>query len=184
MRNVTFSRKYPSYHPKKGQPTFFVEKIWKSMGGIDHFSEIGYYQFSKYLGYNPDSNDLINKVNNSDPKYHTIRKGRRWKVGDWFQPVFWGDDINPKSGRSGPYHSKQIGFSPPIQVKYVWDFEIKDTIIHLTGSVVHVDGYSYDHTLNEIAKNDGLSTDDLLHWLKFPNDFDGQIICWSENINY
>jgi len=168
MRNISFSRKYPSYHPKKGQPTFFVEKI---------LNELDLYPEDWSIG-------IINNDAHHGKKSTTIRKGHRWKAGDWFQPVYWGDDMNPSSGRSGPYHSKMVKFGDPIQIKKVWDFEIKDTIIHLTGSVVHVDGYSYDHTLNEIAKNDGLSTDDLLHWLKFPNDFDGQIICWSENINY
>jgi len=43
---------------------------------------------------------------------------------------------------------------------------------------------------NEIAKNDGLSSEDLYWWFsrspdfKKKDGFDGQIICWNENINY
>lgn len=29
-RVITFSRKFPSYHPKAGQPTHFVEQILNS----------------------------------------------------------------------------------------------------------------------------------------------------------
>jgi hypothetical protein len=28
MKPILFSRFFPAYHPKKGQPTYFVEKIW------------------------------------------------------------------------------------------------------------------------------------------------------------
>jgi hypothetical protein len=31
MKVITFSRTYPSYHPKAGQPTYFVEKVWSSL---------------------------------------------------------------------------------------------------------------------------------------------------------
>lgn len=167
MRNMSFSRTYPSYHPKYSQPTLFIEKILLSQG-IKEMIVDGSYCSIENLG----------------PKWTTIRPGHLRKPGDWFQPYFWGDDINPSSGRSGPYHSKQVKFCPPIQIKKTWDFEIINTVIHLNGSVIHVDGYTYDVTLNDLAKNDGLSTDDFLHWFKYPNDFLGQVICWNENISY
>lgn len=28
---ITFSRQFPSYHPKAGQPTYFVEKVLRSV---------------------------------------------------------------------------------------------------------------------------------------------------------
>lgn len=28
---ITFSRVFPSYHPKAGQPTYFVEAIYKAL---------------------------------------------------------------------------------------------------------------------------------------------------------
>lgn len=28
---ITFSRTFPSYHPKAGQPTYFVEKFYNSL---------------------------------------------------------------------------------------------------------------------------------------------------------
>lgn len=35
MRVTTFSRYFPSYHPRKGEPTNFVFKIWNSVGNAD-----------------------------------------------------------------------------------------------------------------------------------------------------
>lgn len=163
MKVLTFSRHFPSYHPRKGQPTFFVEKIKNSLDPL-------------YETYGRNSGNSI--------KVHTIRAGHRWKAGDWFKPVVWGDDINPKSGRSGPYHSKHVQFQDPIQVKKTWDFDIKDGIIHLNGTVIHVDGYHPDETLVRIAHNDGLALDDLLAWFKYPSPFDGQIICWNDKLEY
>lgn len=106
---LTFSRVYPSYHPKAGQPTYFVEKIVKSLHWDRPHPPVD-------IRADFDSDIYINV----QPKHHTIRAGHRWKVGDWFRPVVWGNDINPKSGRSGPYHSKQIIFAPDIQVKKTW----------------------------------------------------------------
>jgi hypothetical protein len=163
-RVITFSRTFPSYHPKKGQPTYFIEKIWKSLGGVSReFTDpfvIG-QDFKKSIvwGY-----QLVEGV-----KYHTIRSGKRWKVGDKFSPRVW-------SGK--PYNSKMITIAPDIEIRKVWDFE-------MDGRVFYIDGkyYLYTH-LNEVATNDGLILEELLQWFKYPGIFQGQIICWNENINY
>lgn len=108
---ITFSRFFPAYHPKAGQPTYFVEKIWQSLGGPTHdhamaFAERpGDYTSSIAWGYR-----MVDGI-----KHHTIRAGHRWKEGDWFSPRVW-------SGK--PYRSKMIQFAPDIQVKKVWDFDI------------------------------------------------------------
>jgi hypothetical protein len=172
---ITFSRQFPGYHPRKGEPTQFIQKIWKSLGGVPSaytlpFTE-GDFKKSIVWGY-----QMVDGC-----KYHTIRSGHRWKVGDMFSPVVWGNDINHKSGRSGPYQSKQIKIAPDIEIKKVWDFEIKDSedgILWLDGEAITID------KVELIAKNDGLSLRDLLDWFKYPKDFSGQIICWNENIKY
>jgi hypothetical protein len=105
------------------------------------------------------------------PKYHTIRAGHHFKVGDFFSPRVW-------SGK--PYASKQIQFAPDIAVKKVWDFEIRDYRYWLNRKWI---GSTSDKML-EIAINDGLGLDDLHSWFKYPKPFYGQIICWNENINY
>lgn len=176
---MTFSRTYPAYHPKAGQPTHFVEKVWKSIG-------------------RPHSNfvypELLNTWISFDdtviPKHHTIRAGHRWKVGDWFRPVVWGNDINPKSGRSGPYQSKMITFAPDAQVKKTWDFDIDGTDFFIDGRHQYAltgDGFDFQ----KLAANDGLHHVDLHDWFTMSPDFkkkglhfDGQIICWNESIEY
>ena len=179
MAVITFSRVFPSYHPKKGQPTFFVEKIIK---GLD---QVKYIELPKNILPIFDE-DFYN--NFAIPKHHTIRSGKRWKAGDKFSPRVWGNDINPKSGRSGPYHSQQLQFTPDIEIKKVWDFEMD-----LNG-IYSIDGKYIDYDTEygvefELAKNDGFSNiEDLFNWL-MPNydkpvEFSGQIICWNENINY
>lgn len=170
---MTFSRTYPAYHPKAGQPTYFVEKIVKSL----HW-ERPHPPVDIRSGFD------IDIYLNVEPKHHTIRAGHRWKVCDWFSPRVWGDDINPKTGRSGPYHSKMITFAPDIQVKKVWDFSIILGVICIGDW--HLDGETEGHheLVERLAVNDGLSKDDLIAWFKYPKPFDGQIICWNESIEY
>ena len=156
---ITFSRTFPAYHPKAGLPTYFVEKLLAS---------IGRHNFDEEREFNPRlSLDMF------DPKHHTIRAGNRWKVGDWFSPRVW-------SGK--PYNSKQIVIAPDIEIKKVWEFEIKGSYVYLNGE------FKTKHmiTLTEMAKNDGLSIVDFARWFKYPchPHFIGQIICWNENINY
>lgn len=170
-RVITFSRVFPKYHPKAGQPTYFVEKLWTDL----------FWQ-NIIDNRNMDEPLLEEEIKNFytktfEGKGHTIRKGNRWKVGDWFSPRVWGNDINPKSGKSGPYQSKQIMLTPLIQVKKIWNIRI-----NMAYEILEINGND-DTILENIALNDGLSIDDFLYWFG-KKDFYGQIICWNENICY
>lgn len=154
---ITFSRVFPKYHPKAGQPTYFVEKL---------LSSINYKYYDEDRQFNPRLS-----VDSFEPKNHTIRNGNRWKVGDKFSPRVW-------SGK--PYNSKQIIIAPDIEIVKVWDIglrvrgdfkELYCNDCDLTGTSIY-----------EIAKNDGLSVADLFSW--FDKPFEGQIICWNNNVNY
>ena len=167
MRVITFARYFPSYHPRKGEPTQFVEKINAGL------SELGIIVNLHDIRVIPDWSESV--FEDCEPKYHTIRAGHRWKVGDKFSPRVW-------SGRS--YNSPQVIIGPDIEVKRAWNIEIKanDKII-----IDHCDFGTFCEVNPDVivlAKNDGLSTVDLLNW--FPNNkgFEGQIICWNENIEY
>lgn len=170
---MTFSRTFPAYHPKAGQPTYFVEKIWKGLWDLEksnHNPLNGYHQI--YDEAFPITNDPLENIHLHQPKWHTIRAGNRWKFGDKFSPRVW-------SGK--PYGSKQITIAPDIEVKKVWDFKIDDC------GVISVGGY-YDFSDNPesnyeiLAKNDGLTETEMLQWFNKP--MTGQIICWNEEINY
>lgn len=169
----TFSRVFPAYHPKKGQPTYFVEKICNQFG-------IEFWQKLKYTNLdalNPDLDGSIIKDFNysldfriKETKGHTIRGGHWFKPGDFLVPKVW-------SGK--PYASKQIQFAPPIEIVKTWDFEIKDNEVFLNGDRVEADGVPF------IANNDGLSFLDFMHWFKYPKPSgECQIICWNKSIDY
>jgi hypothetical protein len=165
----TFSREFPSYHPKAGQPTYFVEKIW---------NDIQLYATYKLIC---DLNPLVpvdilwtfwksieGKID--EEKGHTIRAGNHFKVGDKFSPRIW-------SGR--PYNSKQIIIAPDIEVVKVWDIEV---VWRGDCQEFVMPSAQTKTTISEIAKNDGLELNDLLNWFNKP--ITGQIISWSKTISY
>lgn len=163
MKVITFSRFFPANHPKKGQPTHFVEKIWQSIE--EDFSKT-------IIGLDEELKHFVNIFHY--PKYHTIRAGNRWKVGEKFSPRIW-------SGL--PYRSKQIEFAPPIEIKKVWDVEIcGDGLRKTIGIIEPKSEYRKLIPLANVAKNDGLSNEDFISW--FPKDGTFQILCWNESINY
>ena len=163
---ITFSQKFPSYHPKAGQPTCFVEAFYKSLFVM------------KCLPKELEESFNHEVFLNGMTKHHTVRSGNRFKKGDFFSPRVWGTDVNPKSGKSGAYHSKQIILSHDTEIKNVWDIEINEaTEISINGKFI-----SYGWEV-ELANNDGLSWQEFNDWfVKLP--FKGQIICWNDAVSY
>lgn len=172
---ITFSRVFPAYHPRKGEPTYFVEAILNSVmpkkaNGIINRNDIPQNVL-----------DIINYfviLDGDTQKHHTIRAGNRWKVGDKFSPRVW-------SGK--PYNSKQIIIAPDIEIVKVWDIEIKVKPKNdLSGFAdILINGNKIDaEFLKQVAANDGLTLGDLLRWFQYPKPFKGQIICWNPNVKY
>lgn len=172
-RVITFSQTFPSYHPRKGKQTHFVEKIWNSRPYCDLFNLNPGKEKETELFWET----IAMNFHTIGRKYHTIRAGHRWKAGDKFSPRVW-------SGK--PYRSKQIIFAPDIEIKKLWDIEIRPrqtyTAIYLNGNRVFE--LEAIHLIQQMAANDGLSYTDFLAWFKYPQPFQGQIICWDENVNY
>lgn len=178
MRVITFSTYYPKVHPKAGLLTQFVEKIWLSLIDDGQISMSKAVELSRYTGIGDLDMYKLRKLD-LDPKGHTIRAGNRWKVGDKFYPRIW-------SGK--PYCSKQIQFAPPIEIKKIWDFEINEFewSINTTSMGSFIDT---NDDLCEIAKNDGLYIIDFINWFNIhpkskSNMFKGQILAWSDKIEY
>jgi hypothetical protein len=167
---LTFSRVFPVYHPKAGQPTHFVEKIWNGLNAMD-------LPVPKNADMPKNFMWSIMPLSGFGAKYHTIRAGKRWKAGDMFSPRVW-------SGN--PYISKQITIAPDLQIKHIWDFDIKYGYLLLDGrKLCNSRFYAVRYRIPiEIATNDGLTIDDLLDWFKYPKDFSGQILCWSDDVRY
>jgi hypothetical protein len=169
MKVLTVSRTFPKGHFREGELTFFVEKICRSVdlirGDVVHLIESFMYA-------------------NCYPKYHTIRAGQRWKIGDDISLRFW----------SGPpYRSKQVEFLK-LKVVNIWNIQIFqnetewDFFINGTkrGSTAWKHNY-HENIIDTLASNDGLRTSELLSWFKpkkIPFQFAGQIITWSKDINY
>jgi hypothetical protein len=168
---ITFSRQFPSYHPRAGEPTYFVEQLQNSLCSMN---------LPIYGGKCDPPLKFLESLTklNVGLKHHTIRAGHRFKAGDWFSTRVW-------SGK--PYNSKQIIIAPDIQVKKVWDFTIKKYINDWYmdfGRHYVCFGYEDYSTIDTLAKNDGLARQDFLDWFQYPKPFEGQIICWNENIHY
>jgi hypothetical protein len=166
---ITFSMVFPAYHPKAGQPTYFVEKFYNSL-----FSRNNLMDYPKGL----EINERVLEMKN-----HTIRGGNRWKVRDKFSPRVWGDNINPKSGKKGPYQSNQIILCEDVEIKKIWDFEINEYGFVFINNKPEINPI-LTGLIDKLAKNDGLENSDLLNWFKYPKPFKGQIICWNESVNY
>lgn len=179
MKYIMCSRTFPKEHPKSGQPTGFVEKVWNSFRREDFSLPESFNQWVKnfpFLG-----NEYLNAVHKAsvtDCKHTTIRAGSRFKPGDMISLRVW-------SG--APYRSKQIEFAQ-VEVKKTWGVEIyiKDEELAIT-----IINEPYFHIADNaiVANNDGLHLDDFTDWFKIhPKKdgqlFTGQIICWNDSIEY
>jgi hypothetical protein len=181
---ISLSKTYPAYHSKAGQLTLFAEKFLCSFPP-DKMEEL----IDKYKG-TLNLEDLYSHIEN--PKRHTIRSGHRWKEGDMFSPRQWGTDVNPKSGRSGPYHSKQIILADDQKLHRVHEITIlcesvSDKHILIDGKWACNWG---SFNAKRLAENDGLSHDDLKEWFtkspefKKEKIFTGQILIWHPTLQY
>ena len=169
----TFSRYFPKEHPKAGQPTFFVEKIYKCL----YLMKVVPKEIVESFNFGIMNDKKVS------PKLHTIRKGKHFKDGDLFSPRIWTDK---------PYCSKQISIAADIKLEKVFDFKIeidKDYICVLIDNYPFYEENSTMVTqveaLETLAKNDGLSIEDFKSWFKWGKEtFDGQILCWSKSVEY
>jgi hypothetical protein len=85
-----------------------------------------------------------------------------------------------------PYRSKQIEFAQ-VEVKKTWDITIGDGNYSI--NTIQQGSFIPDCGLQKLASNDGLHVDDFWSWFnihpkKLGDVFTGQIICWSDKIEY
>ena len=174
---ITFSRNFQKSHPKAGEQTYFVDRIWKW-----YYDEFG-GDVRDLLWYNEQYDNLfgvdeMKNIHNFNPKFHTIRSGARFNIGDWFSPRIW-------TGK--PYASKQLEIAPLIQVKRVFSIRVLVQDYGKLGlqTTISINGKPF-FDIETLARNDGLSVDDFLKWFynKKEEPFIGQIICWSDEVVY
>lgn len=177
MKVLTFSRHFPKGHPKAGQPTWFVNKVWNGFRREDYSLPASYYQWVKNFPF--DSEEYLKAVNSilvQGTKHHTIRAGSRFSPGEKASLRVWSDK---------PYRSKQIEFAQ-VEVKKVWSIEI---VISHTWWSFKIDGKFFGGNVSTIAGNDGLELQDFIDWFtihpkSIDREFKGQIICWNDSVKY
>ena len=178
-RRISFTRTFLKGHPLEGKPTHFVEKFWKSIGFDYH--DLDAQEFLRSI--NQDRIPLVDefwRTINLDlevdyAKHHTIRGGDLWVPNRYFTPDIW-------SGK--PYKAKKIRLAPDQLIHNVWNLEYDG--INILPKLNGLKAYS--PTVEKIANNDGLQLVDWLDWFEQTDTpkarFKGQIICWSQNIQY
>jgi hypothetical protein len=186
---ITFSRTFPSYHPKAGDETFFVEKIIKSISPHD-YKRGELISFFNYSAQHSDDNVALADYKicaAATPKHHTIRAGKRFKVGDMCSPRVWSDK---------PYRSKQISIAPDIKITKIYNFRMIPALWYDECEFTLTTGDGNELLLDikavtKIANNDGLTLEEFFYWFAGSNmactnrkPFIGQIICWSNEISY
>lgn len=161
MRQIIFSRTFPTYHKRFGEPTFFVEKMLYSL--------IIQHKGNTDLLNQPDFDTSVFNRPEFMLKHHTIRSGERWEKGMYFAPKYW-------SGR--PYNSKCVQFAPYVVIEKTYNFKINEKNQIFINQIL-----CRDETA--LAQNDGLCLEDFNSWFQRPlSCFSGQIICWSNEVQY
>lgn len=154
----------------KGKPTYFIEKIWKSIlrEGVA----------CNLIDLNIKLRDTLHLIGNYviatyKPKLHTIRedKANRWNAGSKIHFV-----INNRT-------KNRFQFAPVVKCVSVQKIEIKyfsnfgdwmgDTLTLIDGMAVKVD------VIETLAKNDGFeNVEDFFAY--FNKNFTGKIIHWTD----
>lgn len=178
---TTFSRCFPKYHPRSGEPTYFVEQILNQRGidfkSKEYLQQLFFLNQKKILDKKLTYEDLIDFQKSLNPnckgiKHHTARNRFRYKQGEYFSPRVWSKN---------PYNSPQIIFLPLILIEKAINVAMYATCEVMINNRFYCEIGSEKWGL--LSKNDGLSSLDMQNWfLKMP--FKGQIICWSDSINY
>lgn len=179
-RVTTFSRYFPAYHSRAGEPTNFVLQTLRS---LLHWSAPLPDNISECVPGLETEDVAFWMSGNYPAKHHTIRAGKSAKVGDVFSPRIW-------SGR--PYASKQIQFAPDITLYRVFDFELvltDDAPLVVIDGEVYCQALTHSPRMKALAANDGLSAADMLEWFgihpkRKAKGFSGQIRCWNESVEY
>lgn len=170
MKVIIISRHFLQGHPKEGQPTFFVDKIFKTLRstGFIPLDNVALMERYKEVFGEPS-------YRHGD-KYHTVRAGENWKKGDRASLRVW-------SGL--PYKSYQVEFARVV-LSNVWSFTFHGGCFSVNGEKYYGDTEGDFELLETIANNDGLTRHEFVDWFKLPKNktFTGQILCWSDKIQY
>lgn len=167
MKVLMVARVFPAYHPRKGDSTGFVEKIFNCFRGSSYELPDGMIVGVENYATLFKGDEYLKAMHATGKKLHTIRAGTRFNPGDMASLRVWSDK---------PYRSKQIEFAQ-VEIKQT----IPVNISFRSGEMkIMIDGNIYTNR-ELLAKNDGLELPDFYGWFQKP--MTGQIICWG-NVKY
>jgi hypothetical protein len=162
------SKVFPAYHPRRGQPTHFHEKIHKCIDrdGVKN-KVVNAMEFNFYI------------YGESDPKLHTIRLNYDlW--ASRAEKINAGEAVLSLRQWTGkPYASKQVEILrlEKIGVQRAKVYTVFESMVNKIRGT-NIEGRSI--SIHDVAKNDGLSTDDFCKWFK--KDMDGVIIHFTDKL--
>lgn len=181
----TLTRSFLQEHPMQGDPTQFVESFLNSLY-VDYKSENYLNKLFQLNNRNIKrkkikANDLIqihaSLTHSNYFKGHTIRGGKHFTALEKISIRCWQDKA---------YLSPQIILWDDIPVKQVWDFERIEEAVEgeLNTEEFFINGKKIKTIaeLEQLANNDGLLLRHFHWWFNKP--ITGQVICWSDEINY
>lgn len=180
---IIFSREFPSYHPMKGKPTYFVEQFLKQQkvnylcnNYLDLLCKFNTKNIAEgKLSFKNMENFYLSLREKEDEKNQTIREGERFISGEIFSPRCW-------FGK--PYRSPQIIFWEDTLIKFAWRITIEKHIEWYGDNRIFIGVMPTGHCLsdeeiNKLAINDGFKNiENFFDW--FPDCFYGQILSWKE----
>lgn len=188
IHQLILSSAFLKDHPRYGQPTYFAEKILKSLHPNDTFYPAQCDDCKRMFFSNncPDTDDdplcpFCGKnhlsdidmslreeyyLNKFDPKLHTIRADyEEWKRK--IDEVNRGEAVLRVICWSGePYNSKQLliatldKYSGCVVQKLLFEQS------NINTPIVNEENWYKGYQLNTISKNDGLSLDDFKSWFR------------------
>lgn len=179
---IPVARHFLGKHPRKGEPTYFVEQILNALD-IDYRKSQFFFDLIKLNKHNEKIRDYMlfefcTSLNHecTDKKLHTVRNGHRWQKRELASLRIWSED---------PYNSPQIIFAPDQKLEEVYDLSITkhSSVFSIQADNKLFTQLSLDQE-KKLAKNDGLSHEDMKRWF-IPNfatfeGMNGQILCWKD----
>lgn len=131
-----------------GEPTHFIEKLWKMAIQQEYFDREEFYY---YYGLAKEVKQ-IQLYDTFAPKLHTIQnQSDRFKVGQKVQPYVCTEK---------PYRSPQFDFMPPLEIVSKQTFDIiHDSFMFQKKAFVFIDGRKlWEDEIESLAINDGFNS--------------------------
>lgn len=186
---LVISKYFPAYHPKAGEETHFMSKILLNFDKVVMQDEYG-NQFPSNDSHDSKCAAAIVREMGFEPKLHTIRNSYAlWAARA--EKINRGEAVLSLRQWSGkPYRSKQEEFLRLEKIKVQQIRILKVPLIVVPYGTHPIFGKvenCFPFDLDELAKNDGLSTDDFRAWFQMDRkmfQFDGCIIHFTENFKY